>query len=158
MSSEAAWPQSTSVVDGWHWLVTLVSWYAQVLVFYNILFDDGLSSSLRCWLVQGLLIQVGLWDIAIVTWDVASDLGSSNAQFIVFIILFIMIFIKFRSWIWSISSKSSLGFSVVELSLWSVSNSWQAPLRSLRHSFVRFESLLNLCWVLGFPMLSWSSS
>jgi phage shock protein PspC (stress-responsive transcriptional regulator) len=73
--------------------VALVAWHTQVLVFDNVLLDNGLPGGVALGLSDSFGVQVSLWNVAIIAWNVIGDLSTSLTEFIIFIILLLVVLI-----------------------------------------------------------------
>ena len=97
--------------------MALVAWHAQVLVFHDVLLDNCGSRVLPFGLPNGVLVHVSLGNVPVVAWNVAGHLRASNAQIVVFIILFLVAVVELGSWVRAVGTECSLGFGVIERSL-----------------------------------------
>ena len=76
---------AASLINCIHWLVTLVAWNLHLVVLDNVLLDDGLTSAKSGRLSEGVIIELSLWNEAIVTWDVSRGFRCSNSELMVLI-------------------------------------------------------------------------
>jgi hypothetical protein len=76
---EAVRSEGSAIVDYTHRFVTSVSWDAHTVVFNDVLLDNSLTSLLAKTLPNSNFVNICFRKVAVVTWDVRSGLGCSNA-------------------------------------------------------------------------------
>ena len=69
LCAEAAWSDGASVINHAHWFVSWVAWELNLIVFNDVLLDDGLSGFLTHWLFDDLCVEVHLRNEAVVAWN-----------------------------------------------------------------------------------------
>lgn len=70
----------SSVVDHTHWLVALIARYSDLVVLYDVLFNDGLARCLSQPLNNSSGVQISLWKITIIAGDVRGSLCCANSK------------------------------------------------------------------------------
>ena len=101
---KTVWSNITFLIASIHWLVTLISWQLNLIVFDNILFDDGLSCAKLSSLSYSSRVVICFRDEAVISWNVRSSFSCSCGQFMVFVECFCCICGELVSWIVSIST------------------------------------------------------
>ena len=63
--------------------MTTVSWQLDLVVLYDILLNDCVSRSIfQFRLFKGFGVEITLWDVAIVAWNVTCHLGGSHSKLV----------------------------------------------------------------------------
>ena len=68
-------PNITSVIEYTHRFVSLVSWNSGLEILSNVVFDNSLPSISSLALRKRRWVQISLWNITIVAWDMISSLS-----------------------------------------------------------------------------------
>lgn len=82
MSGQTIWSNRAAVIDCAHGHVAAVSWQFDRVVLNDILLDNGVATrTLQLGLLERLVVEVALRNVAIVARNVRSNLGRANGQF-----------------------------------------------------------------------------
>ena len=144
--------QASTIIQSALRQMSLVSRNSHLVVLYDVLLHYGLSDISTSSLGQSSRVQVGLGQVAIVSWNVTGDFGRSSSQLVVLILHFGRVNVELVPGIVAVGSQR-LGVLRVEVgSLGGVSLSWQTPERPFRSLRLFAQVLLSNCLIHGFPV------
>ena len=87
VSVEALRADFSLLIHGIHWLVALVPWNLHLIVFNDVLLDDGVTGAQGRRLLHCARVEVSLRNKSIVAWNMRSGLRSTNCQLMVLVLL-----------------------------------------------------------------------
>ena len=169
-SSTETWRSSSAfIIYRVHWLVPRISWQFNLIVFNDVLLDNGVSVSSELWLYYSVWIEVSLWNESVVAWDMRGRLCRSHRQFVMLIVRSCCICTQFVSRVMTICSHWLVVFSVEIAYLGAVGLTIDAPFWPLWFGHVVAELVVICRMVVRFPVtcriteilssfLQWSSS
>jgi hypothetical protein len=152
--TQALWSYASSVVDHAHGLMALVARQLDMLIFNDILFNDGLSQLLSLRLLQSRCVNVCVGNKATVSWNVSCHFLSAHCQSIRCVLLLDWLGSQNFSWVITICTYVGVELSVVLSSWRTVTDSVDTPcwpVRRVSGSWACIGSRSSVAWN---PMIS----
>jgi len=137
--------------------VAFVSGQLHLVIFNDILFNDGVSFAGALSVSHSSGVDVCPWDEAIVARDVAGGLGGANSEVVEFIFLLGVSQIQLVSGVLAVGAVGDVVLSLEEAPLRGVGLSGQTPKGSGRSVGWLRQSFLNYALVGGLPVGGGSS-
>ena len=103
-----------------------------LIVLNHVLLDDGLARTQSWSLLDGSGVEVGLWNEAIVAWNMRRDLGGSHSQLVMLVALHLWLSGQFIAWDVPMCAYRLLELSLIVPTFRSVGLTRIAPKRLLR--------------------------
>ena len=115
MSGKTVWSCNSTIIESAHRLMTTVPGELDRIIFYDILLDDGVSvCPIHLCLINCLIVEIALWNVAIVAWNVSSYLSSALIQLMHFILHLNGVVRQLIAWVLSKFTKTLVILSIKE--------------------------------------------
>lgn len=115
MSGKTVWSCNSTIIESAHGLMTTVPGELDRIIFYDILLDDSVSvCPIHLCLINCLIVEITLRNVAIVAWNVSSYLSCALIQLMHFILHLNGVVRQLIAWVLSKFSKTLVILSIKE--------------------------------------------